>query len=277
MNGSVLLHGALLLLLLHKLPAWSRPVAAQPPLTVTILDPDALRDLQVGPKTNLPPKPNNPVPAPRSRLLEPRPAPIAPSLPAHPSAPTTAAPKSEAAPGRRDALLPPMSGREPAPGAPSTAVPSAPAPDQSLDQPSPPLSSGLPFASRQEIDRLARLFSETSKPDEPYTANTEDLKFLSYLAKIARDLEMVWKYPKEAGDRGQQGVTLVKIVIREDGTLNEAELVQSSGYPMLDDEALRAIKRIAPYAPFPKAWHRSQWELTIQFTYELNGVAVHVI
>ena len=125
---------------------------------------------------------------------------------------------------------------------------------------------------------MAGLYTDQPRsPKEPYTVNTEDLQYLSYIAQIARTLELVWQYPREAGDRGQQGVTVLKVLIRDDGTLDGVQMVRSSGYPMLDGEAQRAIKRIAPYPPLPKVWHRAKWELTISFTYQLFGVAVSVI
>jgi len=166
-------------------------------------------------------------------------------------------------------LLPPAVGQEPSKSATGKAVPI------------PPLAGrvpGLPFVSHEEINQeVAKLYSDQPKSREPYQANIDDLQYLSYIAQIQRMLELIWKYPKEAGDRGQQGQTVIKIVILDDGTLEAVELLQSSGYSLLDGEALRAVKRIAPYAPLPKSWHRSKWDLTISFSYILNGVAVNVL
>ena len=253
--GSLLLHLGLALLLVKGLPVlpWAdyRPEEPGPPLVVTMLDPDAVNELAIGPTTHLPPKPKNLVPAPRSRLAP---------QPRTPAAPEWLLPKALLPEG----LMPPARDGDAVRG---DGQPSAPAP--------PP---GLPFVSREEIDRLAKLFTDQpARSKEPYQVNTEDLQYLSYIAQIARHLELVWRYPKEAGDRGQQGVTVLKVTITEDGTLHAAQLIESSGYPLLDGEALRAVKRIAPYPPLPASWHRSEWELTISFTYQLYGVAVSVI
>ncbi|MBI3621942.1 MAG: TonB family protein [Nitrospirae bacterium] len=274
--GSILLHLILAWFLVRGLPAWvsaSHRDDLTPPLTVTLLDPDVVNELPIGPTTHLPSRPNNLKPAPLGR---------AGSAPAVRSAPSTRAERN--ARGRdagRDTMvlgdpamiLPPTAGHEP-----STGAGAPPVPPSAAEQPgnaAPP--QGLPFVSREEIDRLARLFTDQPKSKAPYEVNTEDLQYLSYIAQIARTLELIWKYPKEAGDRGQQGQTVLKITILEDGTLKAAELMQSSGFALLDGEALRAVKRLAPYQPLPKSWHRSQWDLTISFTYVLNGVAVNVI
>jgi TonB family protein len=280
--GSVLLHLALAFLLIKGLPTFlggAHREAAAPPLTVTLLDPDAVKELPIGPTTHLPSMPKNLEAAPLGRALP---------APAIRPAPATG---DEAAVRGRDAgrhanaaglpelSIPPTDGVDPSQGAvPPLIPPVAPAPPSAGEQPSAHTGPhGLPFVSREEIDQLARLFTDQPKSTEPYQANTEDLQYLSYIAQIARTLELIWKYPKAAGDLGQQGVTVLRITILDDGSLKAAELTQSSGYALLDGEALRAVKRLAPYPPLPKSWHRSQWDLTISFRYILNGVAVNVI
>jgi TonB family protein len=281
--GSVLLHLALALLLIKGLPTLltashrAHSESASLPLTVTLLDPDVVKELPIGPTTHLPSKPRNLTAAPLGR-----------SVPAIRPAPST---RTETTVRGRDAgrdmaalssprtILPPATGHEPAKG---SVINPLQVPPSVIEHPGEhpgggAQSHGLPFVSRDEIDRLARLFTDQPKSKAPYEINTEDLQYLSYIAQIARTLELIWKYPKEAGDRGQQGQTVLKITILEDGTLQAAELMQSSGYTLLDGEALRAVKRLAPYPALPKSWHRSQWDLTISFAYVLNGVAVNVI
>jgi len=282
--GSILLHLVLALLLYKGLPEWlnaSRQPDASPPLTVTLLDPDVVKELPIGPTTHLPPKPKNLEAAPLGRLA---PAPMVNPTIVKPQIvkPMTPLSRAETAAPGRDAghetaalgdpalTLPPMAGHEPAKGSTADSLPVPPAAGSSIP--------GLPFVSREELQQeIAKLYSDQPKSKAPYEVNTEDLQYLSYISQIARMLELIWKYPREAGDRGQQGQTVLKITILNDGTLEATELVQSSGYALLDNEALRVVKRLAPYQPLPKSWHRSEWDLTISFTYVLNGVAVNVI
>jgi len=267
--GSVLLHLLLAWLLVKGLPSWfetPRHDPAAPPLTVTLLDPDAINELPVGPTTHLPPRFRNLEAAPLRRLA-PAPA-VRPAAPPA-STETTGLERNPAAHGAPAIPSPPAAGREPSSDATANR---APAPPSAGSIP------GLPFVNQDELNQtVAKLYSDQPKSKEPYQVNTEDLQYLSYIAQIARTLELIWKYPKAAGDLGQQGVTVLKITILDDGTLESAELLESSGYAMLDGEALRAVKRLTPYPPLPKNWHRSQWDLTISFRYVLNGVAVNVI
>jgi TonB family protein len=266
--GSLLFHAAMVGLFLLHLPSHPVTPAVSPPLMVTILDPAAVSELPIGPATHLPPKPQNLVPRPRG------PKATAPALERPGDTSMAKQPVESASAPRSMRGFPSMEQATPPVLSPSGKRPGAVAPPPSGGGPSP----GLPFVSREEIDRLAKLFTEQPSPSkEPYTVNTEDLQYLSYIAQIARILELIWKYPKEAGDRGQQGETVLKVTILEDGTLQVAQLLQTSGHPLLDEEAMRAVKRVAPYPPLPKSWHRSEWDLTISFTYYIQHVAVGVI
>jgi len=275
--GSILLHLLLAFLLFKQLPALlsaSHRDNPSTPMTVTLLDPDVVKELPIGPETHLPSKPKNLEIAPLGRSA-PTVKPMAPLSHAETAVPGRDAGHETAALGNPILTVPPTAGQEPAKGSTDSPSPSLP---PAIDQPGGEAGpGGLPFVSREEIDKLAKLFTDQPKSKAPYEVNTEDLQYLSYIAQIARMLEMIWKYPKEAGMRGQQGQTVLKITILEDGTLQATELLRSSGYELLDNEALRVVKRLAPYHPLPKSWHRSEWDLTISFTYILNGVAVNVI
>jgi protein TonB len=58
--------------------------------------------------------------------------------------------------------------------------------------------------------------------------------------KYARRVEAV--YPAEAQRRHQQGQVVVMIYISADGALDKVTVIKSSGYPLLDAAALRAVK-----------------------------------
>jgi len=51
-------------------------------------------------------------------------------------------------------------------------------------------------------------------------------------------------YPAEAIARGLQGEVLVLLVLDPDGSVAAARLEESSGHPLLDDAALRAVRAL---------------------------------
>ena len=51
------------------------------------------------------------------------------------------------------------------------------------------------------------------------------------------------KYPSEACKRGHQGEVLLLVEVLPDGKVGEIEVAESSGYELLDQSALDAVKR----------------------------------
>ena len=50
-------------------------------------------------------------------------------------------------------------------------------------------------------------------------------------------------YPDEARRQGQEGVVLLSVDVDSSGRVNELNIKQSSGYALLDDSAVRAVRR----------------------------------
>jgi protein TonB len=71
------------------------------------------------------------------------------------------------------------------------------------------------------------------RPLEEYISITEP--------KYARRVQAI--YPDEAQRRHQQGSVTVMIYINESGALDKVEIVKSSGYPLLDAAAVKAVKQ----------------------------------
>lgn len=120
--------------------------------------------------------------------------------------------------------------------------------------------------------RLAELDKEYQKgvqgveEGKTLNLNTSEFRYFSYLNGIKRKIELVWNYPEPAARAGQQGRLELAFTIRKDGALENVTLVKSSGYPMLDDEAISAIKVAAPYNKFPKGFNLER--ITIAATFE---------
>lgn len=60
-------------------------------------------------------------------------------------------------------------------------------------------------------------------------------------AKIKKDYKPT--YPEEAREKGWEGVVRLEAVISKDGRVGKVTVMQSSGYQLLDDEAIRAVKK----------------------------------
>lgn len=113
----------------------------------------------------------------------------------------------------------------------------------------------------------------STKSEETVDLNTTEFKYLTYFLKLKRQIEAEWKYPKKSADRGEKGKLLLIFTINRNGTLEEVELINSSGYINLDDEAIRSIRFAAPFAPFPEYWGELE-RLRIRATFEYTGSTI---
>ena len=49
------------------------------------------------------------------------------------------------------------------------------------------------------------------------------------------------QYPSKAKNNQWEGIAVCQFIVEKDGSINEAKIIQSSGYALLDTEALRVI------------------------------------
>lgn len=76
------------------------------------------------------------------------------------------------------------------------------------------------------------------------------LKHVSYLLVMERQIELMFSIPYLVPDR-PVGVPIVGFTVQRDGKLSESVLLRSSGYQEIDQALLKAVRRAAPYRPFP--------------------------
>ena len=64
------------------------------------------------------------------------------------------------------------------------------------------------------------------------------------------------------------------VSMREDGTIKELAILESSGSSVLDDAAIRIVRMAAPFAPFPDEMRENVDELEIirTWVFERRGL-----
>ncbi len=133
----------------------------------------------------------------------------------------------------------------------------------------------LPFLSQSDIEEYARRGMPDRKPgDDSVTMDTDEFKFMSYNRWLKVKVESVLKYPELAAQSGVQGTLYIKFDIMKDGSLGGLELLKTSGYRILDDEALRAIRASAPFQPLPDDWHMDRYSIRAAVMFYLNGAFI---
>ncbi len=97
--------------------------------------------------------------------------------------------------------------------------------------------------------------------------DSQGFKHRGYMRTLRERIESVWKYPKEAAERGISGDLRVTFIINRDGTLEHAELVRTSGYRSLDEAVLKALKKAFPWWPLPEDYEEDTLKVTGHFIY----------
>jgi TonB family protein len=114
------------------------------------------------------------------------------------------------------------------------------------------------FPTDDRVAELSRKY-ETEAPKgevgKTLSLNTSELKYQRYLMDMKKRIEFYWEYPSLAARNGWQGNLMINFKINRDGSVSDISLERSSGYPMLDDAAMTAVRLAAPFPPFPGNQH----------------------
>lgn len=101
--------------------------------------------------------------------------------------------------------------------------------------------------------------------------NAPEVQYISYFASIKRKIELVWQYPYEAAVAGIQGELTVDFVIARSGAVTSIAMVRGSGSKILDDEAIRSIRKAAPFDPIPAQYEIPSLQIRGRFVYVHGG------
>ncbi|MDD5761894.1 MAG: energy transducer TonB [bacterium] len=101
--------------------------------------------------------------------------------------------------------------------------------------------------------------------------NAPEVQYISYFASIKRKIELVWQYPYEAAAAGIQGELTLDFVIARSGKVDSVELIRGSGSKILDDEAIRSIRKAAPFDPIPAQYKIPSLQIRGRFVYVHGG------
>ncbi|MCL4233161.1 MAG: energy transducer TonB [Deltaproteobacteria bacterium] len=102
--------------------------------------------------------------------------------------------------------------------------------------------------------------------------NTKNFKYVGYFSGIKEKIEWAWVYPQEAQMMGQQGTLTLTFTILRNGALKDVKRVRGSGFPLLDNAAVQAVRDAAGFGPFPEDWPDEEITIVANFTYHLIGV-----
>ncbi|MCS7261846.1 MAG: energy transducer TonB [Aquificaceae bacterium] len=127
---------------------------------------------------------------------------------------------------------------------------------------SPPGIQSAPFQSSGDDERPDN-WTRATEPQAPREGASEErppvaspeLQRETYLREklsvISHIVQRSISYPPLARRMGWEGRVVLSIHIKEDGTLKEVKIAESSGYELLDRNAVETVKRVAGLFPKP--------------------------
>ena len=146
-------------------------------------------------------------------------------------------------------------------------------------QKAPPVSSKF-MGSKGTLAMLDELNKEKYAPknpqveekeelddDEPISLDTKEAKYVSYFSRIKQQIQRVWVYPSQGIKKTLGGELTLKFEISKDGSLLSLRLISSSGSNILDANAVKAVRRAAPYYPFPITITKKRLSILATFVY----------
>lgn len=138
----------------------------------------------------------------------------------------------------------------------------------------PIVKEGKPLTLYPTKERIAELSKKYEKEtpagekDRDISFDTSELRYTSYFKTLKAKIYHEWEYPDAAARGGLTGILFVRFVILKDGRLEEVTLTKSSGYPMLDNAAISAIRLAAPFYPFDTKSFGSLEKITVNASFE---------
>ena len=137
-----------------------------------------------------------------------------------------------------------------------------------------------------EVDRLSEELASLQAALEQQTRNYADRPRVrrltatsakksadaAYLLDWQQRLETVGNhyYPQASVRYGIYGSLRMLVVIRRDGSLEDIQILSSSGYAVLDEAAITIVRMAAPYSPFPPELRATADKLEIVRTWHFR-------
>jgi periplasmic protein TonB len=147
-------------------------------------------------------------------------------------------------------------------------------PESSLDGISPEVDRiNWEIASLQaELDDESRMDASQPRVRRLTAASAKQSIDAAYLLDWRQRLEAVGNqyYPQASIRYGMYGELRMLVVIRNDGSLEDIQILSSSGFAVLDEAAIKIVRMAAPYAPFPEELKATTDKLEIVRTWHFQ-------
>lgn len=148
-------------------------------------------------------------------------------------------------------------------------------PSRSLEAPPPPVQTEvLAVAPKLEappspVPPVPVVIPEAQKPVVVSPADMS-AALNGYNSALWGKIGRYKQYPKIAQMRGWQGEVIVELILDGNGKLKSKKILTSSGYDVLDKQALEMIEKAAPFPSPPEVLRASTFSITVPIPFKLE-------
>ena len=100
--------------------------------------------------------------------------------------------------------------------------------------------------------------------------NLKEELMLNYQKAVKEKIEDCRRYPYWARKQGFEGTVHLKFTILSTGGVKDIKIIKSSGFNILDKEAISTVKRASPFPPIPEKINRSTLTIEVSLVFQLK-------
>lgn len=153
---------------------------------------------------------------------------------------------------------------------------------QQEPEPEPLPATGLTPEIRQLTESIASLEARLDEQQQAFAQRPRVKRLTSLSARAAVDAAYLhsWRskieaignryYPVASSRYGIYGDLRLLVAVRYDGSIENIEILSSSGHAVLDEAAIRIVRMAAPFEPFPKELRATTDKLEIIRTWKFQ-------
>ena len=128
-----------------------------------------------------------------------------------------------------------------------------------------------------KLDRQRQEYAKRPRERILTSVSTKSSNDAAYLNDWTRKVESVGNtnFPREALQQKITGSLRLQTIVKWDGTLVSANILESSGHKLLDNAALQIIHQAAPFKPFPQEIRKDTDQLAIirTWNFAIDGLS----
>lgn len=137
--------------------------------------------------------------------------------------------------------------------------------EQKPEQPKPELK---PLPLPEEVVIQQTLHKRIEEKVE--VINPDKDAMLRYQDMVKQKIESCRRYPTWAKRQGIEGVSCLVFSLLSNGIVQDIKLIKSSGFDILDEEAISTVKRASPFKPIPEKINCSSLTMEVAIVFQLK-------